>query len=170
MRGRENMPFDSRKLTGAFLCMEALRRFCVQNAIKDSKVFFGQPPILDYLIEHGQSTQADIASALGVSPASMAVSVKRMQKSGLIEKVSDENDLRCNKITITDFGRKEQQKVHRSFDKIDKTAYDGFSEKELEQLNSYIERINLNLSRDLPDKREICKFVNSDFHKNGGAG
>lgn len=162
------MPFDNKALTGALLCMEALRRFTVQNAIKDSKVFFGQPPILDYLIEHGQCTQAEIAAALGVSPASMAVSVKRMQKSGLIEKVTDENDLRCNKITITDFGKAELEKVHAAFGRIDKTAYDGFSEKELEQFKKYVDRINNNLSKDLPDKKDVCRIIHSDLSKRGG--
>lgn len=162
------MSFDYKALTGSMLCMDALKRFTVQSAIKDSKVFFGQPPILDYLIENGQSTQAELAAALGVSPASMAVSVKRMQKSGLIEKVSDENDLRCNKISITDFGRQEYKKVHAAFDGIDRKTYEGFSEEELSQLKGYIERINRNLSKDLPDKKDICKFIHSDFEKKGG--
>jgi DNA-binding MarR family transcriptional regulator len=162
------MSFDFKRLTGSLLGMEALRRISVQNAIRDSKVFFGQPPILDYLVEHGQCTQAEIAAALGVSPASVAVSVKRMHKSGLIEKIGDENDLRCNKITITDFGRSELEKVHASFDKIDKAAYDGFSETELKEFEAYVERINKNLSKDLPDNKEVFMILNSDYSKEGG--
>lgn len=162
------MSFDFKRLTGSLLGMEALRRIKVQNAIRDSKVFFGQPPILDYLVEHGQCTQAEIAAALGVSPASVAVSVKRMHKSGLIEKIGDENDLRCNKITITDFGKSELEKVHASFDKIDKAAYEGFSETELKEFEAYVERINKNLSNGLPDNKEVFCFLNSDYSQKGG--
>jgi len=162
------MSFDYRELTGALLCMDALKRFRLQNAIKGSKVFFGQPPVLDYLVEHGSCTQAELAAALGVSPASMAVSVKRMQKSGLLKKCNDENDLRRNIITITDSGRQELEKVHNEFDAIDRTTYDGFTDDELNRLKSYIERINNNLSKDLPDKKELFKFIHSDLKGKGG--
>lgn len=162
------MAFDYKKLTGTFLCLDALKRFTVQNSLKDSKVYFGQPPVLEYLVTHGQSTQAELAAAMGVSPASMAVSVKRMQKNGLVEKVGDENDLRRNKISITEFGRQELAKVHSAFDEIARKTYDGFSEKELGELQGYLERINKNLSDDLPDKRDICKFIHSDFDSKGG--
>ncbi len=162
------MSFDFKRLTGSILGLEEKRRISAQLAIRDSKVFFTKSPILDYLAEHGQCTQAGIAAALGVSPASVAVSVKRMHKSGLIEKIGDENDLRCNKITITDFGRSELEKVHASFDKIDKAAYDGFSETELKEFEAYVERINKNLSKDLPDNKEVFRILNSDYSKEGG--
>lgn len=163
------MAFDYKELTGAFLCLEALKRFTVQSSLKDSKVYFGQPPVLEYLAEHGQATQAELAAAVGVSAASMAVSVRRMQKSGLIEKAGDENDLRRNKISITDFGRQELDKLNGTFDEIDAKTYGGFSEAELTQLKEYLDRINRNLSEDLPDKRDICKFIHSDFDSKGGA-
>ena len=52
--------------------------------------------------------------------ASVAVSVKRMQKSGLITKISDENDLRCNRIALTENGKQRTEYIHSQFDKLDK--------------------------------------------------
>ena len=153
------MSFKYGELTGALICFEALKRLTVQDSLKDSRVYFGQPPVLEYLAEHGHSTQAEIASALGVSPASMAVSIKRMQKSGLVEKITDEKDLRCNKISITGFGREQLDDLHARFDKIDEITYSGFTDEELETLKGFIDRLNGNLTAQLPDKRDICKSV-----------
>ena len=164
------MARDYKELTGSLMCLEALRRYRAHQAIKNSKIYFGQPPILEYLVEHGHCTQAEIAAATGVSPASTAVSLKRMQKSGLIEKVSDDKDLRCNKITITELGIRLLDEVHRSFDGIDRLAYSGFSDGELEQFETYVDRIITNLSGDCPDRKDVCKILHSQLHVKGGDG
>ena len=72
--------------------LEFCRHYVVRRALKDSGVYFGQPPILDYLAKNGTGTQNEIAKALYVSPASVSVSLRRMQKAGLIEKAADETD------------------------------------------------------------------------------
>ncbi len=162
------MSFDKKALTRSFMDFECYRRFMVHNCLKNSKVYFGQPPILDYLSEHGSCTQNELASAMNVSPASMAVSVKRMQKSGLVQKLSDENDMRCNKITITDFGKNQIEEIHSLFDEIDEKIFSGFSDEELSTLKSYIDRINGNLSDGLPDKKCIFKMLKKSMIENGG--
>lgn len=162
------MAFDIKSLTRSFMDLECYRRFVTHDSLKDSKVYFGQPPILEYLLKNGCCTQNELAAAMSVSPASMAVSIKRMQKSGLVEKVNDENDMRRNKITITDFGKSQIEKLHLKFDEIDQKMYAGFSNEELEQLKSYIDRLNKNLSDGIPDKRCICKMLKESFNKNGG--
>lgn len=162
------MSFDIKMLTRSFMDFECYRRFIAHNSLKDSKVYFGQPPILDYLFEHGSCTQNEIAAAMSVSPASMAVSIKRMQKSGLVQKVNDEKDMRCNKITITEFGKKQVAELHSRFDEIDEKTYSGFTEEELIQLKSYIDRINKNLSDGMPDKKCIFKMLKNSLSENGG--
>lgn len=162
------MSFDFKELSRSFMDFECYRRFVVHNSLKDSVVYFGQPPILDYLIEHGSCTQNELASAMCVSPASMAVSIKRMQKSGLVQKLNDENDMRCNKITITELGLEQAKDIHARFDEIDAKTYSGFSEEELIQLNSYMDRINKNLSEGIPDKRYIFKIFKETMMKNRG--
>lgn len=162
------MSFYIKTLTRSFLDFECYRRFIVHNSLKDSKVYFGQPPILDYLFEHGSCTQNELAAAMSVSPASMAVSVKRMQKSGLVQKVNDEKDMRCNKITITEFGKNQVNEIHSRLEIIDKKTYAGFSEEELCQLKSYIDRINKNLSDGMPDKKCIFKMLSNSLSDNGG--
>lgn len=82
--------------------LDCYKRYAMHKMLRDSGVYFGQPPVLDYLSEHGECSQKELSDGINVSPASVAVSVKRMQKSGLITKISDENDLRCNRIALTE--------------------------------------------------------------------
>ncbi len=164
------MSFDIKSLTRSFMDFECYRRFVIHNTLKDSKVYFGQPPILDYLIENGSCTQNELSSAMNVSPASVAVSIKRMQKSGLVKKVNDTADMRCNKITITELGKNQSKEIHARFDEIDAKMYSGFSEEELIQLKSYINRINNNLTESIPDKRSAIKMLKESMLKDGGEG
>lgn len=144
--------------------LEWCRHYVVRHALKDSGVYFGQPPILDFLAENGTGTQNELARALNVSPASVSVSLRRMQKSGLIEKVADETDLRCNRMSLTGKGREQCAYIHGCFDEIDRKLYAGFSEEELQTLEAYLTRLCCNLTATLPEgtgmeeimREEIC--------------
>ncbi len=148
--------------------LECYRRYLTHVLLRNSGIYFGQPPIIKHLCETGTCTQNELAKAVNVSPASVAVSVKRMQKSGLIDKVSDENDMRRNKISITEKGRALDVLINSRFDELDKKMYGGFTEKELEQLDSYIIRITANLSKDAPDKSRMFEIMKKEFSKPSG--
>lgn len=149
--------------------LEWLRHYVVHHALKDSEVYFGQPPILDYLMQNGTCTQSALAKALNVSAPSMAVSLRRMQKSGLIEKVADATDLRCNQISLTEKGRMQREKVHSSFDQIDAQLYAGFSDEELTQLSGLLDRLYNNLSTELPRGTGIMELIQKELCNGGDA-
>lgn len=149
--------------------LEWLRNSVTHRIIKDREIHFGQPPILVCLLENGTCTQNELAKTLNVSPASVAVSLKRLQKSGLVEKVADQADLRCNRISLTEKGRREIEYVHKCFDEIDNTLFAGFSEAELSALCGYLDRLCKNLSADIPsDKPSLC-LMQENLCKGGDA-
>ncbi|MDE5994690.1 MAG: winged helix-turn-helix domain-containing protein, partial [Oscillospiraceae bacterium] len=59
-------------------------RYIIDRLLEEKGIYFGQPPILCFLSKNPNATQKDIADSLNISPASVAVSVKRMEKSGII--------------------------------------------------------------------------------------
>lgn len=64
----------------------------------------GQPVILFMLRNHESGEdwdQKQYSEALGVSPATVAVSIKRMERAGLLSKIADPQDLRRNHLVIT---------------------------------------------------------------------
>lgn len=153
-----------KELSHSFIRLECVKRFTMHNMLKDSGVYFGQPPILDFLEKNGVCTQNELAKALEVSPASIAVSIKRMQKNGVVEKIADDNDLRCNRISLTEKGREMTKEMHRKFDQIDKIMFADFDENELSALKGYLDRVYNNLS-----SSECTKcYTKSETDKNGG--
>lgn len=155
---------DLKELSHSFIRLECVKRFTMHNMLKDSGVYFGQPPILDFLEKNGVCTQNELAKALEVSPASIAVSIKRMQKNGVVEKIADDNDLRCNRISLTEKGREMTREMHRKFDQIDKIMFTDFDENELATLKEYLDRIYNNLSS--TECTKCCTRAETD--KNGG--
>lgn len=155
---------DLKELSHSFIRLECVKRFTMHNMLKDSGVYFGQPPILDFLEKNGVCTQNELAKALEVSPASIAVSIKRMQKNGVVEKIADDNDLRCNRISLTEKGREMTREMHRKFGQIDKIMFTDFDENELATLKEYLDRIYNNLSS--TECTKCCTRAETD--KNGG--
>ncbi len=123
-----------------------LHRYTVFTNTSSIGIYYGQPQILRYLKEHGECSQTEIAKYLNVSSASTAVSIKRMQKSGLLEKKADDSDLRYNKIKITPLGLEKELKSKEIFDECSKKLVSGFSEEEKILLKSYFERMIANLT------------------------
>lgn len=147
--------------------LEWWRHFTVHRALRDSDVYFGQPPILDALANSGVCTQNELAKTLNVSPASIAVSLRRMQKSGLIEKEADAEDLRRNFVRLTEKGKAQHAYIHDCFEEIDRKLYAGFTDAELEMLQSMLSRLCENLAADLPKAQELTEMIKEEFCSGG---
>lgn len=101
--------------------------------------------ILRYEMKDMTASQKEIGEAVGISPSTVAISIKRMEKAGIVCKVQDKNDLRRNLITLTEKGIKFLDEISSIFDEIDQNIFKGFSETELEQLKKFYLRMIYNL-------------------------
>lgn len=154
------MSVDLREVTHKYMQLNLLHRYSAQVCSVSCGVYRGQPPILDFLMENGECSQKEIADFLRVSPATVAVSIKRLQKSGLVEKKTDESDLRYNKIRLTEKGYDADKQARRIFNDRDKRMFKGFSDEEILTFSSYLDRMIENLT---PDKditvEEMIEFI-----------
>lgn len=128
------------------------RRCIIDSRFKEYGIYFGQPPILEYLLAKPDATQKEIADFLGISPASVAVSVKRMEKTGLVVRGSDKSDARRNNLRITDKGRALLSFAHSTFDCVDRKMTDGLTKEELQTFTGLLSKMNANLSELTPEK------------------
>jgi DNA-binding MarR family transcriptional regulator len=119
----------------------------IMGIIENYGLHSGQPRILHTIANMNGSTQKEIADKLQISPASLAVSIKRLQKAGLLEKVTDESDLRVNQIYLTEKGRKVQSESLADLIAFDNYLIEGFSPDEISQLDSFLCRIYTNLKK-----------------------
>ncbi|MEA4846011.1 MAG: MarR family winged helix-turn-helix transcriptional regulator [Clostridiaceae bacterium] len=122
------------------------RRILFQKVASDAGLYVGQLPIIEYIARHDGCSQVEIADTLHLSPASVAISTKRLQRAGIIDKAVDESNLRSKKLTITDKGLEMSKKCRELFDSLDKRLFANFEEEELIQLKGYLDRLIANIS------------------------
>lgn len=83
---------------------------------------------------------------MDVSTATVAVSLKKLQKGGYIDKIVDQEDNRLNKIVITDKGNKVVDQSKQILDSIDQKIFSGFTEEEVYTLYTLFQKLNRNLT------------------------
>lgn len=125
----------------------SLYRQCMNRMMCDRGVYPGQPPLLFTLGRMGACNQAYLAKALHISPATIAVSLKRMEKSGFVKRVPDPGDLRSNRIELTDDGRKAADSADHAIRAVNERMYRDFTPEEFFQIMHFYKRMQQNLIR-----------------------
>lgn len=90
-------------------------------------------------------TQRELSERLDISPSAVAMTLRRLLVGGYVYRTPDASDARCNKISLTDRGRQALAKTKELFDSVDRAVFAGFSEQQLEQLASLLDRMCSNL-------------------------
>ena len=144
---------DSPKLRKEFL-FHALARahFNAEQAglNKSGLPNLGSPRILFALMDLDEMggptpTQRQLANILRISPATIATSLKSLEKSGYIVRHPDETDSRKNLVYITEKGRQAVLTSRQVFDWVNNYMYHGFSVEERQQLQQFHQRMLDNL-------------------------
>lgn len=125
-----------------------LHRLRVHNMLSDTGVWGSQIPVLLHVERNPGCTQTDIAEHLGVSSPSIATSIKRLQKAGMLEKRADETDMRCNHIELTERGHSTVARGRACYDQVVKRMLQDFTESELDSLTELLARLEENLAGD----------------------
>ncbi len=100
--------------------------------------------ILMYLARSGQlPSQKVLAEKFHVTPSAITVALKKLEKDGYIQRRLGA-DNRYNQVDITDKGREVVTKTRMAFSQIDAGLFADFSEEELAQLCTYLDRIIAN--------------------------
>lgn len=131
--------------------LNLIHRINIQTEAYKHGLYLGQLPILEYVRKNNKCTQRDVAGFLKISPPSVATSVKRMQKAGLIEKETDPEDQRYSRLSITEKGTRISEKCRTQYDCIDAQLFAGFDEKECAVLYEFFGRMIKNISGDVED-------------------
>lgn len=90
-------------------------------------------------------TQDQIAKTLEISPAAVAVTLKKLEGAGLVERVVRKENGREKEVRLTDAGNEIVSISFQLFQTVDGTMCEGFSEEELDLLESFLDRMGENL-------------------------
>ena len=70
----------------------------MRKNMEETGVHFRQMPILTFVLLHPGCTQQELSLAMRLSPSSIALSTKRLEKGGFLRKKTDEENLRCKRL------------------------------------------------------------------------
>ena len=133
-----------------FHALERRHHTAVESLLsKNGLSGIGQPVILSILSQQKNGTiesQKELARRLRVSPATMTVSLKSMERDGYVKKLSNAEDLRCKPITITEKGLRAAKLIDEVFETLDHGMYRDFSPEELQKISEFYRRMIENLS------------------------
>ena len=97
--------------------------------------------------------QRELSDAMHISPASVAVSLKSLERGGYVEKLPGEADQRRKAVRLTDKGRAALAACHQIFREVDRRMFGGFTPEEMEQVRAFQLRMLHNLRGALPTER-----------------
>ena len=117
--------------------------------VGETKLHKSQHKMLMILSHMGKNvSQRDLAERLNITPAAVAVTLKKLEKEGLVERTVAEKDNRYNEVVLTDKGKKIVKESRKVFQVADEKMFRGFSEEELDVLESYMIRIKENINKE----------------------
>lgn len=122
-----------------------IHRYHITKSAQKAGLYYGQPMILEYIKENSLCTQKDLAHSLHISPASVATSIKRLEKNGFVKRSTDKEDVRKNRLSLTNKGLNILAEFRSICDETDKEMFNGFSEDECRILCDYLQRLYNNL-------------------------
>ena len=140
---RDSMHTWLLRLTHSYMAMDYSR-------FLEMGIHPGQLPVMRAISMNEGITQRELASAIHVKPPTIAVTIKRMEKSGFICRKTDRADLRVCRLYLTEKGKELSQKLKAMMAENEKVLVKGFSEEELVQMKAYFGRIIQNINEE-PD-------------------
>ncbi|MDR1999642.1 MAG: MarR family transcriptional regulator [Frankiaceae bacterium] len=106
----------------------------------------GQLPVLLVLFEQDGLTQAELARTVGIEQPTMALTLRRMERDGLVTRTRDTSDARRSHVKLTPAAKRKKASVLRIRDEIDTQLLASFSPTEQKQLRKLLVRLATQLT------------------------
>ena len=106
-----------------------------------------QGHILYVLWQKDEVPIVELSQKTGLAKNTLTAMLGRMEEAGLIERKTAESDKRQSLIVLTEKARDLQQKYDEVSQKMNEVFYKGFSGDEVLMMDSYLDRILVNLEQ-----------------------
>lgn len=92
-------------------------------------------------------SQKELAERMGLTPGAVSMSVKKLIKLGMLKQIPLEEDLRYNRLVVTQRAEAIMKDYEEDVISRYKELFTGFSEHELQVFSSALVKVNANLDR-----------------------
>lgn len=167
---REEPKTLTHQLLAFFMKIGRMHRDILDKEVRRTGVYRSQHRILMFLFEHADASQKDVAEFFEVSTATIAVTLKKLEKAGYIQRLVDPEDNRCNKIQLTKKGEEIVTQSREIFWRVEEEMFCGFNEDEKARLLEYFRRICGNLEKTYQKTMPGERHCGRKYHHNNCAG
>lgn len=137
--------FTDKQVIGKLICVNRMHRTVTENQIGQLKIHRSQHQMLMTVEKHEGISQKEIAAIMEISPAAVAVTLRKLERAGLVERQTSFDDSRVNNISLTEKGRELAQHTGELFGSIDAAMLASFSEQERQTLCELLDKLKGNL-------------------------
>lgn len=113
----------------------------ISRKVMDTGIYRSQHALLMMLGKFPECSQAELAEKMDISPAAIAVSLKKLEKAGYVSRQCKQHDNRMNQVIITDKGRAAIDVSIHYFKEMEAAILKDFSMQEMEMLEDFFKRI-----------------------------
>lgn len=139
--------FGPRGVTHQMIMTIQMHRRMLEKNVEGTGIHRAQHRLLMTLSDSHFLSQVELARHLGVTAATIAVSLKAMEKEGLIYRKAKHEDNRVNFVELTERGKQIAKQSKSYFEAVDEQMYQGFTGEEQKQLSEFLDRIYNNLEQ-----------------------
>lgn len=111
----------------------------------------GQGHLLMAIIKEEGISQNKLAKCVEVKPATITGMIKKMEKSGYVERKVDENDQRVLRVYTTQLGKELSSKLKNCFEGFKNNSFKNFTEDELIIFRRLLLQMKSNLESESTD-------------------
>lgn len=148
MEDRERRDTPAHRALGLIIEFSKMHRRVVERRLSGMGVHHSQHRLLMHLARIGKlPSQKELAAHFNVSPASVAVTLKKLAQNGYIDKVGCDEDNRRNEISITSAGMQIVSQSRDCFEQIEQAMFEGMTEQEVGALCDSLARLCRNLNQ-----------------------
>lgn len=146
-----DVPEDCHDFIKHFIKVAKTHRKIMERKFSQTGVYRSQHQILMYVADHPNASQKELAALHNVSPATIAVTLKKMEKGGYLMRQVDETDNRFHQIALTEKGWETVEISRKMFKEMEQIMMDGITIEEMHQTEEVLKHIFYNMIRSLPE-------------------
>lgn len=147
MNTDDNLKISDKGIIIQLIGFTMKHRKIMQYYLDETGVYQAQHRLLMKIALNPHASQKELATLMDVSPATIAVSLKKLEKGGYLKKEMDQGDNRLNQIMITEKGNRVVEHSKQIFDTTDQKVLEGFTEEEKNTLSVLLQKLDANLNK-----------------------
>lgn len=121
----------------------------MDRQLAELNVAHGQIPSLAALWQEDGISQSELCQRVNIEQPTMANTLNRMERDGLISRKPDPKDRRRALIHLTERGRSLEHDLSGTVKRVNDAASDGLGKKELKEARRLLSRMIVNLEHDI---------------------